>query len=411
MPPEDFFDEDWEEPSQTQETAVTRPAGGAQTARPETESGPRPRIPRPSRIPGSGRLGGGRTGGPRRPGGGRGSGQLEYGRLAVLGAGILVLLVVGYLVVKGLFGGSSSNPTETYFSKVKAQLIASDALGARLQQVLNTPGITAPQVQKKLEADVSAAQEQYAAAKSIKPTSQLVPVHPYLLQALQYRVNGLRCLEANVVSAANGASRGKIRLGAQALSRCMQRLMSSDVIYADSYASAAHDVLRSANIVGQVPTSRFLKSPDIKLVTTTGFAPVLLRLRPGAVHGLHGVELVSVKADGKTLTPGTLNTVTFTSGLTFKVTVKNGGHYQEVSVPVMLELKHAGQNPLVQNATIPSIQPNGSATATISNPFAAPNQPQFSQPYTLFVMTGPVPGERNKSNNSGTYRVAFKVAA
>ena len=29
VPPEDFFDEDWEEPSKTQETAATRPSGGA----------------------------------------------------------------------------------------------------------------------------------------------------------------------------------------------------------------------------------------------------------------------------------------------------------------------------------------------------------------------------------------------
>lgn len=408
MPPEDFFDEDWEEPSNTQETAVTRPADGAQKARPQAEPGPRPRIPRPSRIPGTGRIGGGRrggTGGPGRPGGGGRYGQLEYGRLAVLGAGILVLLVIAYFLTKG--SGTSSTPTEAYFSKVSPILTQSDNLGASLRNLLVTSGLTPQDAQKALEADTTKAKEQYAAAKAIKPTSQLTPVHPYLLQALQYRVNGLRCLAATVI----GASKEKPLLGGQAMGACTQKLLASDIIYSDSYASAAHDALNAANINAQVPTSQFLRASDTKLVTSRGYADVLQRLRPGAVHGLHGVQLVSVSESGKALNPGRLNTVTYTSKLSFTITIKNGGNFQEVGVPVKLTLLHAGSQPITKTATISTIARGAHATVSIGGLFPPPSQPQYSAPYTLRVFAGPVPGERNKSNNGGQYRVAFKVAA
>ena len=415
MPPEDFFDEDWEEPSHTQETAVTRPSDGTQKARPQAEPGPRPRIPRPSRIPGTGRIGGGRkgggsggTGGPGRPRGGGGRyGQLEYGRLAVLGAGILVLLVIAYFLTRG--GGASSTPTEKYFSQVSPILTQSDNLGASFRNLLVTSGLTPAAAQKALQEDTNKAKEQYAAAKAIKPTSQLVPVHPYLLQALQYRVNGLRCLSTTVI----GATKDKPLPGGQALAACTQKLLASDIIYPDSYASAAHDALSAANITAQVPTSRFLHPSDTKLVTARGFADVLQRLKPGAVHGLHGVQLVGVteSAGGKALSTSQLNTVTYTSKLTFTITIKNGGNFQEVGVPVKLSLLHAGSQTITKTATISTIARGAHATVTIGNLFPPPSQPQYSAPYTLKVFAGPVPGERNTSNNGGTYRVAFKVAA
>jgi hypothetical protein len=352
---------------------------------------------------GGGRSGG--SGGPGRPRGGSRYGQLEYGRLAVLGAGILVLLVIAYFLTRG--GGPSSTPTEKYFSQVSPILTQSDNLGASFRTLLITSGLTPQTAQKALEADTAKAKEQYAAAKAIKPTSQLVPVHPYLLQALQYRVNGLRCLATTVI----GASKDKPLLGEQALAECTKKLLASDIIYSDSYASAAHDALSADNIVAQVPTSRFLHPSDTKLVTASGFAPVLQRLRPGAVHGLHGVQLISVsESGGSTLVPGRLNTVTYTSKLQFKITIKNGGNFQEVGVPVKLTLLHAGSQPIVKTASISTIARGAQASVSIGNLFPAPSQPQYSAPYTLKVFAGPVPGEKTTSNNGGQFRVAFKVA-
>ena len=419
MPPDDFFDEDWEEPSQTQETAITRPAGGPTPNGPQTAEPPRarPAPPRRPRLPRGVRLGGSGGGGPRLPRrprgpegpGGPGAGpQLEYGRLAVLAAGILVLVVIAYLAFRG--GGSSSSPTTTYFTKVSAVLTKSDGIGAGFRKLLINPRLTPATAQKQLQAEVAKSQALVTLAEGIKPTSQLADVHPYLLQALQYRVNGLECLAQNVVT----AGRAKPRAGARELSQCAQRLLASDVIYADSYAQAASNTLRQDHIVAQVPTSRFLKESDTALVTAPGFVNVLARMKPGSVHGVHGVELVSVTAapSHKTLvTGGHLNQIpSVTSTLGFRVMVRDSGKFQEVSVPVTLTLKVAGSNPIVRHGVIASLQPGGSATIGVTGFFNATVKPQYGKTYTLTVAAGPVPGEQLVSNNKATYSVTFLVA-
>jgi hypothetical protein len=411
VPPDDFFDEDWEEPSQTQETAITRPAVGApsngpQAEPPRTQARPprRPRLPGGVRIPGSG--GGPRM--PRRPGGGGQGPQLEYGRLAVLAAGILVLVVIAYLAFRGNSGGS--NPTDDYFKKVSAVLTTSDKIGADFRKLLIKPALTPPAAHRQLQAELTQSQALLAEAQAIKPTSQLAAVHPYLLQALQYRVNGLQCLAQDIVAAAQA----KPRTGARELSRCAQRLLASDILYADSYYAAASDTLKKDGITSQVPTSRFLKESNTALVTGPGFLDVLSRLKPGAVKGVHGVELVSVTAEpsGKQLAPHVQNQIPHvTSTLGFRIVVKDSGHFQEVSVPVKLSLKVVGSNPIVKQGVITAIPRGGSATIAITGFFNASVKPLYGHPYTVTVFAGPVPGEHNKANNTATYRVTFLVAA
>lgn len=411
MPPDDFFDEDWEEPSQTQETAITRPAVGAPSNGPQAPPpGDRPRPPRRPRMPGGFRLGGGGGGGgggPRRPLGQR-TGQLEYGRLAVLGAGILVLIVIAYLAFNG--GGSGSSPTAAYFTKVSAVLTKSDQLGTDFRKLLIEPTLTPTKAHHELQLEVTQAQALLVQAQAIKPTSQLADVHPYLLQALQYRVNGLECLAQTVVPAAHLKSS---RAGARELSGCAQKLLASDVIYADSYYTAATDTLRQDKIVAQVPTSRFLKEADTPLVLAPGFVDVLSRLKPGSVRGVHGVQLVSVTAEpsGKTLVPGQLNRIPgVTQTLGFRIVIKDSGHFQEVSVPVKLTLTTAHSTALQKTAIIGSILRGASAPILIGGFFTATNKPLYSQPYTLRVAAGPVPGEKILSNNKATFQVSFLVA-
>jgi hypothetical protein len=411
VPPDDFFDEDWEEPSQTQETAITRPSVGAPVNGPQPATdAPRPTQPRPprrSRLPGGVRLGG--SGGgprtPRRPGG-PGGPQLEYGRLAVLAVGILVLVVIAYEVFKG---SSSSNPTQAYLTKVSGVLTKSDQVGTDFRKLLVKPTLTPDAAHKALEKEVTQSQALVAEAQAIKPTGQLAGVHPYLLQALTYRVNGLQCLAQNVVAAAQA----KPRTGARELSRCAQRLLASDVIYADSYYQAASNTIRQDHLTGQVPTSRFLKESDTALVTAPGFVAVLSRLKPGSVSGVHGVELVSVTAEPshKQLVTGHLNQIpNVNSTLGFRIVVKDSGKFQEVSVPVILTLKQGGSNPIVKQGTITAIQRGGSATIGLAGFFNATVKPLYGRTYTLTVLAGPVPGERNKSNNKATYTVTFLVA-
>ena len=127
MTPDDFFDSDWEETGGTQETAVTRPSGGA----PDPEAGPPPRRPRaepraehtPRRRPSIGQL---KTG--NLP-------PLQYRRLGALAVGILAVVVVLVLLARGCSGSSSQSKNVDYFNTLKEQaLTPSSDISPRLPQ-------------------------------------------------------------------------------------------------------------------------------------------------------------------------------------------------------------------------------------------------------------------------------------
>jgi hypothetical protein len=408
VPPDDFFDEDWEEPRQTQETAVTRPAGGAPARPPET--GERPprnggRIPRMPRVQ-RGRPGGHEQRGPRPPRTTIRGSQLEYGRLAILGAGILVVVLVAWWALNR--GGGGVSPTERYFQQVRAVDTQSDAIGAQFQKLLVTPGATADKLRGSLQQQLTKSKELLAQAQAIKPTSELAAVHPFLLQALQYRVTGLQCLVEDVVSAA----KQKSKTGSKLLSTCAQRLLASDVVYADSYSAGAVDALRAHHIIAQVPTSQFLQPQNANLVTGSGFVPVLGRIGKQTASGRHGVLLVSVVAvpSGKTLTKTGLTTVVASQDLKFRVSVQDSGDFQEVGVKVRLKFTGGGAAPVTRSGTIDSID-KGQTTSILIPASFTQSQIKFAQPYTLKVTAGPVPHEKVFSNNIGTYRISFLLSS
>ena len=145
MPPDDFFDGEWEEPSRTQETAPTSPAGEEgrspdRPARPPRErsrgrsSGKRPSLSRPAGMPS---LEG-----------------LEWGRLGMLAAGIVVVVLVLLLLTQACSGSSATSKNQAYFNEVKTVLGKSDAAGAQLHDLLNSQQpVKLKQVQSRLTTD------------------------------------------------------------------------------------------------------------------------------------------------------------------------------------------------------------------------------------------------------------------
>ncbi len=388
MPPEDFFNEDWEEPSRTQETAVTRPAD-------DTGASERPRPPR--REDGGG--GGGRRP-PRMP---RSSAQPQWTRLAVLGGGILLVLVIGYLVVGSLFGGGG-NATATYFKSLAPALTDSQNASAGLQSVFDSRPMSVDEFRKRLQAPISNAEHAYQLAAGLKPPKAIAAYTPFLVEALRFRLLGLKCVSANAAAAFN--SRGVEEAGSK-LTGCMQLLLSSDQLYLNSFYTQAVNTHPGV----QVPTSRFLPFDDTRLVLAKGMGQTIARLRLSAVHGLHGTELHSVVVEpvGKTLTPGTsITTITYSQSVRLLVTAIDSGDFEEVNIPVTVTLTLKGHSPITQTATIRQITPGQAATVSFGNLFQATNnEPTFVTPYTILVKITGVPGETNLSNNQASYRVSF----
>jgi hypothetical protein len=394
--PDDFFDSDWEETGGTQETAVTRSDG-------ETPPPPRsPRPPRPGRAPRRApRLGSLST--VSLP-------PLEYRRLAILGAGILGVIALLIIFAQGCSGASAQSKNNAYMKTlITTALDPSARAAAAFHATLNSRRSSLPLLRKQLAGELATMQKAADAARAAKAPSQVAPFQPYLLQSLDYRVTGLRCMATNLTVA--WRARGAVGSGGD-LAPCVQRLLTSDVIYADSFSAPAVQALKGLGV--QVPTSQFLRPADTDLATPAGIGAAIVRLKPAAVHGLHGLSLVSVVAEPQhlTLVPGSTqqNAVKGDSHLVFFVTAQNGGNFREVSVPVRLELKRPGATPIVKVVQIASIDKGATATVRFPGLFAnSSSAPVYSKVYSLTVTVVRVPGEHNISNNTATYRVQFII--
>ena len=334
---------------------------------------------------------------------------LEYRRLAGLGVGILAVIVVLVLLARGCSGTSAKSANEAYVQQLTTKVLKpSDDVAQRFAKTVDLQRASLGLVQKRIDAQLSQMRSVRAAAVALKPTKQLLPYQPALLEALQFRITGLQCLSEGLKTA--WAIKRAQAAGSQ-LSSCTGRLLASDYVYSDSFASGANAALKQVGATG-VPTSQFLKQVD--LVTPTGMGAALKRLHPGAVKGLHGTQLVSVVVSpgGKTLQAGPANDVVGNQSLVFVASVKNGGNFQEVGVPVKLTLQRIGSSkpPITKTVTIQSIAKGATAQVRFSGLFASSqNAPAYSVPYKLTVRSEKVPGEHTLSNNVLSFTVLFKI--
>jgi hypothetical protein len=334
---------------------------------------------------------------------------LEWGRLGMLAAGIVVVVLVLLLLTQACSGSSATSKNQAYFNEVKTVLGKSDAAGAQLHDLLNSrQPVKLKQVRAQLTKIRAQAQSAVTAATSLKPTKQVASLQPWLLQTLSYRVNGLDCM---IKGMPQGYHAKPALAGGKLLVPCTQRMLASDIIYTDSYSTPAANTLQKDGIDVQVPTSVFLDESDAEVLTAAGMASVLQRWKPSsAAHGLHGLSLNTVVAkqgDGKlvTLQAGTVNTVKV-HGMSFLVTATNGGDFTEYNIPVTLTIG-TGANQVKKTAMIAKIDKGQPQTVTISN-FESTTL-QFDKPVSLKVVVTPVPGERTASNNSQTYQVIFSL--
>jgi hypothetical protein len=333
---------------------------------------------------------------------------LEWGRLGMLAAGIVVVVLVLLLLTRACSGSSATSENQAYFNQVKTVLAKSDAAGAQLHDLLNSrQPVKLKQVRARLTTMRAQAQSAVTAATNLKPTKQVASLQPWLLQTLSYRVNGLDCM----ITAMPQAYHAKPALaGGKLLVPCTQRMLASDIIYTDSYSTPATATLHKDGIDVQVPTSVFLDESDASALTPAGMGAVLQRWKPSSAHGLHGLSLNTVVAkqgDGKlvTLQAGTVNTVKV-HGMSFLITASNGGDFTEYNIPVKLTIG-TGANKVTRTATISQIKKGQKQTVTISG-FESTTL-QFDKPVPLTVLVTPVPGERTASNNSQTYQVIFSL--
>jgi hypothetical protein len=340
-------------------------------------------------------------------------------RLLALVFVVILVLLVFVLLINSCASVSRHDAYASYMEEVNTIAQASSADGAHAVSALTTQGLTVPQMVRKLRNIAAAEQQNVQAARSLAAPGRLRGENSNLIEALQLRVLGLDGLAGafqKTVGSKTSSSTESL-----ALSRQAYRLLASDILWDDLFLKPAATQLSRDGVGGvNVPESHFLADPNL-IVTPRAMSLVVRRLVVGATSkgtpaGLHGTDLVSVEALSKgssgtpqLLSAGTLNTVTTSSSLVFRVTIHDGGNFQEVHIPVQLTIgrPQAQGGPITRTATVEVIDPGSNASVV----FADLGQVPFAAQTTVTVDVARVPGETDTSNNSAQYNVIFSLPA
>jgi hypothetical protein len=364
----DFFDE-----SPTTEAAPKKKG---------SPPGKRPRLPkRPPTPPGGPRL---------------------Y-RLGVLIAGAILLAVIFILVINNCRGDQKQAAYEGYIEDAGAVATESAELGTQLNERLTTPGIRL----EALRTDVEGLREQQEQilrrAQDLSPPGPLLEQQEALVEAMQFRVNGLAGLARGLqlVAQTDDPQESGSNLANQA-----QRLVASDVVYADAFRAAAESVLEQQGITNvAVPASVFVQNPEFG--SPTFWTQTVQRLTQGPEAGGlrgNGIAGVRVQPGGQELVRGEDNTVEQSADLAFEVLIENSGESQETQVKVILIVR---QDPQIRKEQVIDVI-NPDETKTVR--FTGFDNLQFSTQTTLQVQVEPVQGEQNTNNNTREYPIIFTLA-
>jgi hypothetical protein len=321
--------------------------------------------------------------------------------LAIL---IVVLLAVW---VEGCATDQKRDRYQDYMTEIGEVGNASARLGRELTATLTAPAPKLEDLDAQLGGFIQTAETQVARAEEVGAPGPMHNPHEGAIEALQFRVNGLRGLQTAFQQTADAseASAAGQQLAAQA-----QRLLASDVIWTDAFRGPAEAVLASEDVEGLViPSSEFVQTDEI--LTPEDLAAIWQRMQGaadgGTPSGLHGSAIAFVRAQpsGTELSTDTETTILVTNDLAFEVGVEDSGDFQEVQIKVTLTIPKT-PDPLVRTRTIPLIDPGETVTVRLPVGTRVP----FGETVSVRVDVDPVPGETRTTNNTYEYPVIFSLA-
>jgi hypothetical protein len=328
--------------------------------------------------------------------------------LRLIGLIALAILVVVLLVVwvEGCTEEAKLDRNRTYLADIGAIGSASARLGQQVSTTLTTPGLNQEDLDAKLGGYVQTAENQTQQAENLNAPGAMEVPNAGAVEALRYRANGLRGLQAAFKETADETDAS---VAGQALLDQTRRLLASDVIWTDSFQEPAKVVLDDEGIEGlTVPSSEFVTTDD--LVRQSSLAAIWQRIQGaatgGTTTGLHGSGIAYVKAlpSGQLLSTTTETTIKVTDELKFEVGVEDTGESQEVRIKVTLTIPKQPDS-IVKTAVIPIIDQGETKAVTFTVGALVP----FGEQTSVKVDVDPVPGETNTTNNTAEYPVIFTL--
>jgi hypothetical protein len=323
-------------------------------------------------------------------------------RLGVLIAGAIVLAVILILVVNSCRENRKVSAYENYVESVSTIASQSEELGKQLNTQLTTPGISLENLRGDVEGLRQQQEQLLRRAQELEPPGPLIAQQEALVETMQFRVNGLDGLATAFQQVAQTSDADQ---SGQLLASQAQRLVASDVVYADAFQSPTETILEEQGVSNvPVPASKFVQNPEFGSPAQWKQTVARLTQSPeaGGLHG-NGIQAVRVQPAGITLSPSEDTSIEASNDLAIEVLVQNSGDSQETQVKVTLVIQ---QDPQIQKQqAIDVINPGETKTIT----FRDFGELSFATSTILRVTVDPVPGEENTNNNTAEYPVIFTL--
>ncbi len=329
-------------------------------------------------------------------------------RRLVFGGGLLIVVILMALLINSCQASSHASALRDYNTSVGSLIAHSDAVSAQLfTDDLAHPGTAANSeaLRTRILAAADSAQQQLAQAQALSPPSELSSAQRNLVLTMSLRRDGIRTIAANIEPALGTSTN---RSAVSQIASAMAEFYASDVIYKVYVAPQIAEALHGASIaVGgangeQIAAGQFL--PSLSWLQPASISAAL-GSPVGAQHGpiapgTHGHELNSVEVNGTTLSPSSANAIATSPAPTFQLSLTNSGENAETDV----ECKVSVQGTSITGHSI--IQRTTPGETTTCNVTLASSPPAGQYHVTAEVV--PVPGEKNKKNNSLTFPVTFQ---
>ncbi len=321
-------------------------------------------------------------------------------RLLALG-GALVVLILIVLGVKGCLDARARSALTDYSGSVKQIVDETAQTSEDFFGKLEEPGtLSVTEFTGQVDADRSAMENYRTRVEAIGAPGAMSHAQQSLELVYELRASAMEEIAEKMPTALGEAGAAQ---ATAAITRQMQRLLASDVLYESVTRPEINGKLAGEGIEGEgdtVPKSGFVPG-GIKWLDEAEVRKALESVSGASggepSPGLHGLGLVGVSVGGAELTPELSNTVVVEGTPEVEVEVMNQGESTENGITVVVSV--AGKETTQE---IAALEPGATESAVV------PLTPAPKGETTLEVEVEPVPGEHVTTNNEATYTVNFE---
>jgi hypothetical protein len=313
-----------------------------------------------------------------------------------LGGGLIVLILI-VLGVKGCLDARANRELSDYARNVTQIAEETGQTSKAFFGKLADPGsLSVTEFVAEVNADRSAMDNYAARVDSLSAPGDMSRAQNALELTYELRGSAMTEIAEKVSTALGDAGSAK---AIAAITRQMQKLLGSDVLYAAIVRPEINGVLAANGIEGSdVPESVFLPEGTkwLEESTVASALGAISGSGGGASPGVHGLGLAGVSINGTELGEEVVG-VSAEETAEVEVEVENQGESTENGVNVTVSVEGTELQ-----GSIETIGAGETATATI------PLTPTPSGEVTLEVKVDTVPGEQVSENNEASYTVVFE---